>query len=242
MYLASTGGYPPLRMALDQYEIGTTQVLESILQSGMVFIDAGAHVGYFSLIAARLVGPEGLVYSFEPDPSNHQLLEKNIELNNYKNVTPVNSALSDRPGTMTLHLTSLDTGRHSLYPQDIPLKGQINVPTTTLDAFLDARGWPQIDLIKMDVEGSEEDVINGMSELMKRNPKPQLLIEFNPALLRRAGVDLFKFIDSFQSWGMDVQWIDEEQGLISYDEDAQMALIDHLISHDLSMNILCSSA
>ena len=101
---------------------------------------------------------------------------KNIEVNGYTNITPIRSALSNRPGTASLHITSLDTGRHSLYRQNIPLKGQVEVAVTTLDTFLGTQGWPQVDLIKMDVEGAEQDVLDGMSEILEKTPQPKLFL------------------------------------------------------------------
>ena len=240
MYLAPPGGFPPLALALDQYEVGTTRLIESILRPGMVFVDAGAHVGYYTLIAAGLVGPQGRVYAFEPDPANHEILVKNIEVNGYTNITPIRSALSNRPGTASLHITSLDTGRHSLYRQNIPLKGQVEVAVTTLDTFLGTQGWPQVDLIKMDVEGAEQDVLDGMSEILEKTPQPKLVLEFNPSLLSKAGVGLSEFLDRFSSWGMDVQWVNEDQGLMRLNDGGRSALVADLLSHDRSMNLFCS--
>jgi FkbM family methyltransferase len=206
----------------------------------MIVIDAGAHVGYYSLLAARRVGPAGKVYAFEPDPANYQLLLDNIELNGYSNITAVNAALSNQEGHSTLFLTTLDTGRHSLYRQDLPLKGSVDVPATTLDAFLAAEGWPNVGLVKVDVEGSEADLLDGMTRLLDRSSDIELIMEFNPSLLLTAGVDLHEFVDRFATWGLDVKWIDEKTGSISLEPVARDRMIGSLLSNEGSINLFCS--
>ena len=86
----------------------------------MVIIDVGAHVGYYSLLAARQVGPTGRVYAFEPDSSNHDLLLGNIERNGYTNIVAMRKAVSNRVVPMTLFLTGLDDSRHSAYRHGLP--------------------------------------------------------------------------------------------------------------------------
>src|ERR1017187_7387482 len=71
----------------DQYEPETKILLSNIIRPGMTFLDVGAHVGHYTLLAARLVGPTGHVYAFEPEPENYAILTKNIALNGYTNVT-----------------------------------------------------------------------------------------------------------------------------------------------------------
>jgi predicted methyltransferase len=69
-------------MANDRYEPAITRLFQETLQPGMVVIDIGAHVGYYTLLAAKLVGPTGKIYAFEPEPGNNEALNKNIELKN----------------------------------------------------------------------------------------------------------------------------------------------------------------
>ena len=124
MYLASPGQFPPADMALDRYEPETTGLLQRVIEPGMVVVDVGAHVGYYALLAAKRVGPQGKVYAFEPDPTNYALLLKNIELNGYRNILTTGEAVSDRVGTATLYLAGLDTGRHSLFRHGLPQRGK----------------------------------------------------------------------------------------------------------------------
>jgi predicted methyltransferase len=85
----------------DQYEPETSALMKRIIREGMTVFDLGAHVGYYTLLAAEQVGVTGHVFAFEPDPENYAVLIKNVELNGYKNVTFINMAISDMSGIET---------------------------------------------------------------------------------------------------------------------------------------------
>jgi len=240
MYLAPSGSYPPLAMANGRYEPATTLLFQETLQSGMVVIDIGAHVGYYTLLAAKLVGPTGKVYAFEPAPGNHDTLLKNIALNNYSNITATKMAISDQKGNATIYLSGLDTGRHSLYQHGLPEQGNASVETTTLDYFLESQGWPQIDLIKIDVEGAEIAVLDGMSQLLLRSPKLNLIIEFNPALLQSAGVTPISFLEKLRSLGFQLSNVDDSNGLSPVFETDYSSLTNRLLVSNSSVNLLCA--
>ena len=143
MLLASHGRYPPLDMAMDRYEPSTTQLMKRLLKPGMVVVDVGAHVGYYTVLAAKQVGPMGKGYAFEPESANYALLKQNIGLNGCQNIVAIKSAVSDRSGSSALYLSALDNGRHSTYHHDLPENGSEVVKATTLDAFFKAEEWPR---------------------------------------------------------------------------------------------------
>jgi FkbM family methyltransferase len=240
MYLASPGSYPPVDMAMGRYEPGTTRLFQEVVKPGTVVIDVGAHVGYYALLAARQVGPQGKVYAFEPEPANYALLLKNIELNGYGNIVAAGEAVSNRVGPATLFLTRLDSGRHSTYHHGLPEKGSVAVETTTLDAFLEAEGWPKVDLVKVDVEGAEWDVLEGMEQLLRKSEGLKLILEFNPFLLQSAGVDPFRFLERPASWRFKVYCIDEGRGLLPLDQVGVSSLVERLLARQSSVNLLCS--
>ena len=99
MYLASSGSYPPLDMAMGRYEPETTRLFKETVKPGMVVVDIGAHVGYYTLLAAKQVGPDGKVYAFEPEPGNHALLLKNIGMNGYDNVVATPTTVAPLVGS-----------------------------------------------------------------------------------------------------------------------------------------------
>jgi len=242
MVLAAPGRYPPVAMAMGEYEEQTTSLFERTLKPGMVMMDVGAHVGYFSLLAARQVGSEGKVFSFEPDPINHELLVQNIELNQYNNIFPVNAAMGDNVGSLTLFQTALDSGRHSTYRHGLPESGSVEVDVSTLDAFLDARDWPGIDLVKVDVEGAEMDVLRGMAGLLEKSPGLKLIMEFNPALLQSAGVPPSDMIQELKSRGFNLSCIHEKRGVIPMEQLNVEDLVAELLRADNSVNLYCAKS
>jgi len=239
MVLAEEGQYPPFAMATDRYEVGTTRLLERAIKPGMVVVDVGAHVGYFSLLAARQVGPQGKVYSFEPDPINYRLLQQNINANGYQNITATQKAVSKALGTAQLILSSRDNGTHSLYGQDGGDAGTATVCLVSLDEFLAEENWPKIDLIKMDVEGAEMDALEGMRRLLRESSGLQLVMEFNPALLRNASVDPLEFLAKPAEWGFDVSIIGDQEGTTPLDESNASSLTKALLKSESSVNLYC---
>ena len=240
MVLTAGSGFAPADMVMDRYERETTKQFEQQVTIGMAVVDVGAHVGYFTLIAAKLVGPTGQVFSFEPDPINSGLLMRNIALNGYTNIEVITSALSSRSGSSTLYRTSLDSGRHSLYRHDIPVIETIEVETTTLDQFLEARNWPTIGLVKMDVEGSEPEVLAGMVRLLEKSEDIKLILEFNTPLLRNAGTEPAELLENLMQRGFRVSYIDEIKGAIPLAEDDNVSMLGRLMDGHESANLLFS--
>lgn len=80
-----------------------TELFKKIITQGMTVVDIGASIGYYTLIAAKLVGKTGVVYAFEPEPCNYELLIKNIELNGFTNIVPIKKAVSNRHGKAKLY-------------------------------------------------------------------------------------------------------------------------------------------
>jgi FkbM family methyltransferase len=206
----------------------------------MVVVDVGAHVGYYTLLAAKQVGPTGKVYAFEADLDNHEILLKNIGINGYNNVVTVQIAVSDRSGRSTLYLTALDSGRHSMYHHGLPERGSTSVETTTLDSFLESEDWPRVDLMKIDVEGAEVTVLDGMTSLMERNADLKLIIEFNPVLLQDGGVTPIDFLEKLSSHGWSVQIIGETSRFLPVAVDDASELVNCLLSADSSVNLFCT--
>ena len=86
--------------------------MREILKPGMVVLDIGANIGYHTLISSKLVGNTGKIYSFEPEPHNFKLLLKNIEINEFKNIIPINKALSNNIGSTKLFLDTQSENIH----------------------------------------------------------------------------------------------------------------------------------
>jgi FkbM family methyltransferase len=153
------------------YETDLTIALIQLLEPGMVFFDIGAHRGYFSLLAARLVGPSGQVHAFEPTPGSYELLSSNLRP--HPNVHLNNVAVYSESKELTFHdYGLLAPAFNSLYAprlskevaERIPVENR-RVPAVSIDDYVKSSGV-RPNIIKIDAESAESDILNGMSETL----------------------------------------------------------------------------
>lgn len=156
---------------LGTYEPQVLDALAARLRTGATYWDVGAHLGYLVAVASRLVGPTGTVVAFEPNPENIRRLRRTIELNDLQNVIVREVALSDRIGQSEFHI-HVASSMGSLLP-DSTSTSSIAVATRTADEELKSMSSP--DLVKIDVEGSENAVLAGAGRLLER--RPALIVE-----------------------------------------------------------------
>lgn len=158
------------------YECETTELVKVLLKPGMTFVDVGANNGYYTVLAAAIMRGTGVIWSFEPaSPARARLLE-NMRLNNLGNVRVSDSALSDADGYSWLYANDFDDGQNTMTR---PFRGYIRtekVKTARMDALLDGMS---VDLVKIDVEGYEERVIDGMDGVLSANPAIRIIMEWN---------------------------------------------------------------
>jgi FkbM family methyltransferase len=133
------------------------------IQKGDKVIDAGAHIGTFSLMAAKLVGPEGFVYAFEPDTINYQKLLRNIRSNGIANIKVFNMGLWKSADKLYFH-SSGDLGSSI---QADSSNGSVIIDVINLDNFWNSENNPAINFIKMDIEGAEIEALEGAANLLK---------------------------------------------------------------------------
>jgi len=143
------------------YESGTQQLLKRLLRPDGVFYDIGANVGFFTLLASRLVGSGGRVLAFEPLPRNIHFLKRHIEMNSAANVTIVENALGDHNGT-----ACFDSSRGPSAASISDVGDQVQV--RTLDSLCASSGIPGPTVLKIDVEGFEMPVLKGAEATIKR--------------------------------------------------------------------------
>ena len=173
------------RLIAGSFEPEVSGIVKQLLAPGMTFIDAGANIGYYTIMAAGLVGNAGHVYAFEPDAVAFRYLRFNVERNTQGQVTPVHQALSNGPGTSCFNPSALEGG----FISTLPRAGSTTIETESLDRFIEARDWPRVDVVKLDVEGAEASVLQGMTLVSRRNPQMTLILEFNQRAMRRAGTN-----------------------------------------------------
>ena len=178
-----------------------TKAILKHLKPGMLFIDVGACIGWYTLMAASIVGDNGHVISFEPDPYYFDTLTKNIELNGFTNTTCSKKAVSDMNGTDFMIVRQLRTWKEErvarLLGHEETTQQGIPVDTTTLDFFLSDIKRHKVDFVKVDAEGAEEKVLRGMMQTIKKNPHIKIVCEVHSSLLPLYGTtkqNLFKYI------------------------------------------------
>ncbi len=174
----------------------------SLLAPGDIFIDGGAHVGLFTLVAAARVGPTGRVLSFEPAPAARSQLLQNLELSRFSWVEVSARALADCAGVRNFVAFSNDAwGSSSFAPPPEFAGGHVEpVETTTLDAAIANQDRTRIRLVKLDLEGAEYAALQGARCLL-REVQPDFLVELEPEHLARQGACVADVVGLFQQHG-----------------------------------------
>ena len=158
-----------------RYEPQETALLQLLLRSGMTFVDVGANWGYFSLAAARMVGPAGRVVSVEADPRACRTLRANVARNTLDAVAVVEMAASDRSGTLQLQeyeADASDSGSYGVTSTTTVVGGgrAFTVAARALDDVLDEAGVDRVDLLKMDIEGARSACAGRPAAPPRRSP------------------------------------------------------------------------
>jgi FkbM family methyltransferase len=176
------------------YENSTFQMIEPILKPGDVFVDVGAHAGYYTLLVQHLVKRNGKIISFEPNPSNFKYLFLTASVNYMKNVVLCRAAVSDFNGAAKLYIPKFighnSTSEGSLDSHVNDAVDSVDVPVVTLDS-ISKRMKVQPDVIKIDVEGAEVNVIKGALQTLAKGVK-LVVIEMHTPNSKRDIIELLK--------------------------------------------------
>ena len=159
----------------NRYEPEVTRMVEGLLKPGDIFVDVGANLGYFTLLAAPIVGHDGHVYAVEPNDLNVKLLESSIRANGFGNISVMQVGASERIETLLLHST-IGNGTTSTLREHELFSGT-SIPGIPLDVLLAGRKKP-VSLIKIDVEGFEYRALRG-AEAVMRQDRPAIIFEFS---------------------------------------------------------------
>ena len=171
------------------------------MKEGDIFVDIGANIGLFSLIASRAVGNTGKVICFEPSPTTFVRLDENVKLNNLNNISHKNIGLSEKIDELVFFIskTGYDAW-NSFAPREDILEDSILVPVSTLDIELNEVDKTKIKLIKIDVEGWEKFVIQGGRDLFV-NYNPIVMVEFTEENTFNAGYPVYEIYDMMKDFG-----------------------------------------
>jgi FkbM family methyltransferase len=209
------------------YEGVTTSVLKKYLKPDMTFVDVGANIGYYTLLGARR---GGLVYAFEPEEKNFKDLIGNTRRNNFTNVIPLQKAVGSECGSVTLYVSSEESGEHS-----VVLKRHCNemrkIEMVTLD-----RTVSHVDILKIDTEGNDYNVLLGAKRLLENCSL--LITEFWPEGIIKSGHTCEEFWSLVASYFPHIQIADEVEKVLV--EESLEEAIKRAGDHKMSVNLVCT--
>jgi FkbM family methyltransferase len=172
------------------WEPDVTRWVTSSLKPGDVFVDVGAHVGYYTLLAGKLVGESGRVVGVEPNPATFARLQRDVALNPFRNIAVRKVACTDQETTLKFFQAPIDnTGTSSINKTNAHEGNEISVPGVPLDKIVQDLGIKRVDLVKIDVEGAEMMVLGGMTNILAAY-HPKVSIELKDDLLKNMGSSL----------------------------------------------------
>jgi FkbM family methyltransferase len=195
---------------------GLTRLVRSSLRRGMRFVDIGAHVGYFTVLAGKLVGPGGVVWAFEPHPRNFALLLANVQRNGIGNARCFPLAVGAATGPAELFEAPGNSGDHRLYASYDEERHAVPVEAVALDDVHEIRR--PVDFVKVDVQGVEEAALRGMRDLLEASPEATVVVEYWPYGIARAGGDPAGALAFFCSLDRVVRVLLDE-GPVEFDEE-----------------------
>lgn len=184
--------------AAHEYEPHVTAAMKELLQTGHVFVDVGANIGFFTNLAAQRVGCEGFVVAIEPMDKNVQLIHRSLERNGFSHVRVMSCAVSDRDGRVAIK-SDPGTSNGQALGVGAPLARTLYAQTLRLDELV--RDLTKIDLVKLDIEGFELLAWRGFRDGLSRY-RPCVLTEFHPYCMHRfVGVEPHEYLDELFAYG-----------------------------------------
>jgi FkbM family methyltransferase len=193
------------QMATGSYEPEQTEWVRRHIGPESVFVDVGANFGWYTTLALSLVGLRGRVFAFEPSPVAFSSLKRAIDRSVHRNATLVNAAVGRETGNIIIYLPK---GGPVHSPSAFKSPGKFEplaVPLIALDEFQPLADIPRIDMIKIDVEGSEPDVVEGMTSLVASGRVRYVLCEFNSWWLNANGTTVESLAARFHEMGFAVE-------------------------------------
>ncbi len=205
-----------------------------------IVVDLGAHIGYYTLMMAKLVGQNGKVFAFEPEPRNLKLLYKNIEVNSYRNIEVVPKAVSDINGECTLFVGQESFGANKIFKPkktDTQEFEEIKTRTIRLDDYFEELGFlKKISFIKMDIEGSEVRALQGMKNILESNENLKIFTEINRDALEDNNSNFRNMLELLGKYNFKFYISNKKK---SEWRKIEIHNFEELMKNDSVMNVLC---
>ncbi len=184
------------------YEKGGTEAVQRLLRPGDTAVDVGANMGYYTMMMASLVGPGGRVLAFEPVGSVSRYLEESVKLNGFTNVELFAMCLGAEDATL-----SFDRRTYRLNVSGSQPDQEIQVPVRLFDTMAAGLGIARLTLVKIDVEGAEMDVLQGMRHTVAEH-RPHLILEIHPHMIAEFGHRTEELLSLLEAWGYTLEPLD----------------------------------
>jgi len=186
------------------HEKTSINIVKKEVKEGDIAIDVGANIGYYTLLLAKLVGPTGHVYAFEASPKNFAILEKNVKVNNYKNVTLIQNVVSNKNEQISFYMSGKYKNQNFLFKPD-NVYDEIKIQSIALDEYF--KNQNNIDFIKIDIAGAESLVLDCMDSILKNN-NVKIIQEWWPNAIRKHGREPDKHLNYLSKLGYKIYEID----------------------------------
>lgn len=186
-----------------EWEPDITRQMIDRIKPGDIVIDIGANVGYYTLLAAKMVGPKGKVYAVEASPKTLKKLRTNIKCNDFKNIEILPYGAWNCNTEKTFYCNILNLGVSSIAQLQPVQNGYYEAETIEMrriEELIPKDEYSAVSLIKMDVEGSEFYALEGLSSILSQK-NISVFLEYNPMLLEKldiAGIDLFQLLKKYE--------------------------------------------
>jgi FkbM family methyltransferase len=186
----------PLIARTGDWEVNEAMLFRAHINPGANIVDVGAHVGYYTLIAARTTGPNGNVIAVEPDPVNSALLRENVRRNQLPNVTVVEAAAWRETGRLALQRDADNTGDHRIAEAN-GTPDALEVDAVALDEIV---AEMPVTVVKVDTQATDHVVLEGMQRTLERYSSI-VFAEFWPTGIREFGDDPVAVVEFYRSLG-----------------------------------------
>ena len=199
-------------LSQNAHEDFTSDLLLNLIRDDTLFIDVGAHYGYYTLLVGTKY-PKCKIISFEPVLENCEILRRNVKLNQLENVEVHNTALSNKNETRRFNITEASecSGFHE-HPFAKVYK-VVKLEAVTLDSLI--KEVPKVPvIIKVDTEGHEIRVLEGMDEILRNAADMKLIVEFNPKCLRSAGYEPSDLLKKILQFGFEIYFVDDDKRVV----------------------------
>lgn len=201
MYLDSRQPAERWLLYSGNYQPALTATLKQYTPPGGCCLDVGANLGFYTIQFGQWVGSAGRVVAFEANPTLVEHIERNITLNAFEHVSVVSAAVYDQPGEIAFHISG-SPGKSSIYAIDQAVETRV-VPAITLDGYLSEHALPRLDVIKMDIEGTDCQALLGAAETLTRF-RPLLVFEYKPSTPPEIAAEAVRLLASlgYRLWAL----------------------------------------